>query len=97
MKAKKISTLLLTTAMLASSAILPAQAAMAAEDSAEATQAAEETTEETAEQTTEEATTDAADGETAVPKYVFLFIGDGMSYPQIQRTMGMRSLPARTI
>lgn len=86
MKAKKISTLLLTTAMLASSAILPAQAAMAAEDSAEATQAAEETTEETAEQTTEEATTDAADGETAVPKYVFLFIGDGMSYPQIQTT-----------
>lgn len=86
MKAKKISTLLLTTAMLASSAILPAQAAMAAEDSAEATQAAEETTEETAEQTTEEATTDAADEETAVPKYVFLFIGDGMSYPQIQTT-----------
>ena len=86
MKAKKISALLLTTAMLASSAILPAQAAMAAEDSAEATQAAEETTEETAEQTTEEATTDAADGETAVPKYVFLFIGDGMSYPQIQTT-----------
>lgn len=84
MKAKKISALLLTTAMLASSAILPAQAAMAAEESAETTQAAEETTEEAAEQTTGEASTETTEGK--VPKYVFLFIGDGMSYPQIQTT-----------
>ncbi len=84
MKAKKISALLLTTAMLASSAILPAQAAMAAEESAETTQAAEETTEEAAEQTNGEASTETTEGK--VPKYVFLFIGDGMSYPQIQTT-----------
>ena len=84
MKAKKISALLLTTAMLASSAILPAQAAMAAEESAETTQAAEETTEEATEQTNGEASTETTEGK--VPKYVFLFIGDGMSYPQIQTT-----------
>lgn len=28
----------------------------------------------------------AAETETAAPKYIFLFIGDGMSYPQIQTT-----------
>ena len=73
MKAKKISALLLTTAILASSAVLPVQAA------------AEETAAEAAE-TTEEAAQTPAEGETKVPKYVFLFIGDGMSYPQIQTT-----------
>ena len=31
-------------------------------------------------------TTDAAASETKSPKYVFMFIGDGMSYPQIQST-----------
>ena len=72
MKAKKISALLLTTAILASSAVLPVQAA-------------EETAAEAAE-TTEEAAQTPAEGETKVPKYVFLFIGDGMSYPQIQTT-----------
>ena len=30
--------------------------------------------------------TSAADAGTKAPKYVFLFIGDGMSYPQIQST-----------
>ena len=29
---------------------------------------------------------DSAAEETAAPKYIFLFIGDGMSYPQIQTT-----------
>ena len=31
-------------------------------------------------------TADTEDSETSAPKYVFLFIGDGMSYPQIQST-----------
>lgn len=31
-------------------------------------------------------TTTETETETTVPKYVFLFIGDGMSYPQIQAT-----------
>ncbi|MCD7748596.1 MAG: alkaline phosphatase, partial [Oscillospiraceae bacterium] len=31
-------------------------------------------------------TTTVTETETTVPKYVFLFIGDGMSYPQIQAT-----------
>ena len=55
MKAKKISAVLLASAMMAS-CVIPAQAVMA-----------------------EEAQDNA-------PKYVFLFIGDGMSYPQIQTT-----------
>ena len=65
MKAKKLRALLLTTAILASSTILPAQAVMAGEEVAD----------QTADQT-----------ETKTPKYIFLFIGDGMSYPQIQTT-----------
>ena len=55
MKAKKISAVLIASAMMAS-CVIPAQAVMA-----------------------EEAQDNA-------PKYVFLFIGDGMSYPQIQTT-----------
>ena len=55
MKAKKISAVLLASAMMAS-CVIPAQAVMA-----------------------EEAQDNA-------PKYVFLFIGDGMSYPQIELT-----------
>jgi alkaline phosphatase len=31
-------------------------------------------------------TVDKESNEISVPKYVFLFIGDGMSYPQIQST-----------
>ncbi len=36
----------------------------------------------------EEAAQEAAEttAETKVPKYIFLFIGDGMSYPQVQTT-----------
>ena len=56
MKANKMRALLLTTAILASSAVLPAQAVMAGEEAVK------------------------------TPKYIFLFIGDGMSYPQIQTT-----------
>ena len=55
MKAKKISAVLLASAMMAS-CVVPAQAVMAEETQGSA------------------------------PKYVFLFIGDGMSYPQIQTT-----------
>lgn len=78
MKAKKISSLLLTTAILASSTILPAQSVIAAEAATE--EAAAEATEETSEDA------GTADTQTKTPKYVFLFIGDGMSYPQIQAT-----------
>lgn len=62
MKVKKISTLLLASAIMV--AILT-QPILAAEKTAEVA---------------------AADGESTVPKYIFLFIGDGMSYPQIQTT-----------
>lgn len=50
---------------------------------AETTAAPAETT--TAAQTTAAQSAGAAEGEKA-PKYVFLFIGDGMSYPQIELT-----------
>ncbi|HIS32625.1 MAG TPA: alkaline phosphatase [Candidatus Limivivens intestinipullorum] len=46
---------------------------------AEETEAAAETTAETTAET-------AAEDTAAVPKYIFLFIGDGMSYPQVQTT-----------
>lgn len=57
MKIKKISALLLTSAIMASSFVTPVMAEQAGAD-----------------QMTEE----------KMPKYIFLFIGDGMSYPQIQ-------------
>ena len=46
------------------------------------------TNEPTTNDTTIEATNTAAEDNNggSVPKYVFLFIGDGMSYPQIQST-----------
>ena len=83
MNAKKLSALLLAAAVMAPCAA-PAQAAFAAEttETADAAAATEEAaTEETAEVAA--ATEDAA---AKTPKYVFLFIGDGMSYPQIQTT-----------
>ena len=46
--------------------------------------AAATTEEAAAEETAETAADEAATA--AAPKYVFLFIGDGMSYPQIQTT-----------
>ena len=62
------------SALLMAAAVLagsvPAQAVFAEEASQEA--AAEETT-------------DNAAAETKVPKYIFLFIGDGMSYPRSRR------------
>lgn len=61
MKAKKIGTLLLASAIMAGTLTQPLMAA-----------------ENTAEVVTEE--------QAAAPKYIFLFIGDGMSYPQIQTT-----------
>ncbi len=48
--------------------------------------AAVEETQETQVQEMKEQTTTATETEEKVPKYVFLFIGDGMSYPQIQMT-----------
>ena len=69
---KKILTLLLALSMLAS--VLAGCAASAADNGAE-TSALSATT---------GSTTDKS--ETTAPKYVFLFIGDGMSYPQIQST-----------
>ncbi len=73
MKAKKISAFLLATAILSTTAM--PQITMAATDTATETEKAAEDT--------------AASGETAetgIPKYIFLFIGDGMSYPQVQAT-----------
>lgn len=73
MKAKKISAFLLATAILSATAM--PQITMAATDTATETEKAAEDT--------------AASGETAetgIPKYIFLFIGDGMSYPQVQAT-----------
>ena len=69
---KKILTLLLALSLLA--AVLAGCAASAADNGAE-TSALSATT---------GSTTDKS--ETTAPKYVFLFIGDGMSYPQIQST-----------
>ena len=48
--------------------------------------AAVEETQETQVQEMKEQTATATETEEKVPKYVFLFIGDGMSYPQIQMT-----------
>lgn len=70
MKAKKISALLMAAAVLAGS--VPAQAVFA-----------EEASQETA---AEETAADNTAAENKVPKYIFLFIGDGMSYPQVQTT-----------
>ena len=71
---KKVLTLLLALSLLAS--VLAGCAASAADSGAKTS--------------TLSATTDSnsttAKSETTAPKYVFLFIGDGMSYPQIQST-----------
>ena len=69
---KKILTLLLALSMLAS--VLAGCAASAADNGAETSTLS----------ATTGSTTDKS--ETTAPKYVFLFIGDGMSYPQIQST-----------
>ena len=69
---KKILTLLLALSMLA--AVLAGCAASAADSGAETSTLS----------ATTGSTTDKS--ETTAPKYVFLFIGDGMSYPQIQST-----------
>ncbi len=77
---KRILTLLLALSMLAATlAGCAATAADAVGDEPEAVQAAALTSTQTAPQTTAAAAVKA-------PKYVFLFIGDGMSYPQIQTT-----------
>ena len=66
MKVKKISALLMAAAVLTGS--VPAQAVFA-----------EEASQETA---AEENAADNTVAENKIPKYIFLFIGDGMSYPQ---------------
>lgn len=50
------------------------------------TEKEEESTAEPMEKTKNDVTTSKETGKENVPKYVFLFIGDGMSYPQIQLT-----------
>lgn len=77
MKAKNISAFLLAASLLAPCAA-PIQTVMAADTADGNTQA-------TSEQTDAPADTAEPSG-TATPKYIFLFIGDGMSYPQIQST-----------
>ena len=74
---KKILTLLLALCLLA--ATLAGCAVPAADAGAEASALAA---------TAANVSTGETTGETKVtaPKYVFLFIGDGMSYPQIQST-----------
>lgn len=83
MKAKKISAVLLAASLMTSITAVP-QTAFAAE----AADTAQETTENAGAVVTEETTVATTDDTTqaAVPKYIFLFIGDGMSYPQIQTT-----------
>lgn len=71
MKAKNISAFLIAATLLAPCAA-PVQNVMAADTSAEAADAA--------------SGTDGTSSETSAPKYIFMFIGDGMSYPQIQST-----------
>ena len=83
MNAKKLSALLLAAAVMAPCAA-PAQAAFAAETTETADAAA--ATEEAAAEETAEAAAATEDAAAKTPKYVFLFIGDGMSYPQIQTT-----------
>lgn len=73
MKAKKISAFLLATAILSTTAM--PQITMAATDTATETEKAAEDT-----------TASGETAETGIPKYIFLFIGDGMSYPQVQAT-----------
>ena len=101
MNAKKLSALLLAAAVMAPCAA-PAQAAFAAETTETADAAA--ATEEAAAEETAEAAAATEDAAAKTPKYVFLFIGDGMSYPQIRlptitstplRTTGTTFLPAR--
>ena len=78
MKFKKISAIMLTAAMIAPTlAGTQAITTLAAEET-EAESGAAETASET----------EAADSQTeaGTPKYIFLFIGDGMSFPQIQAT-----------
>lgn len=81
MKFKKLCALFMAAAMTMSMAGGLVQAS-------ETETAAETTVTEAA--TEETAATEAAAEETAettgVPKYIFLFIGDGMSYPQVQAT-----------
>lgn len=56
--------------------------------------ATEEANAETQETAAAEETSAAAQAEGKTPKYVFLFIGDGMSYPQIQLTNYFKSANA---
>ncbi len=73
MKAKKISAFLLATAILSTTAM--PQITMAATDTATET-----------EKVAEDTAVSGENAETGIPKYIFLFIGDGMSYPQVQAT-----------
>ena len=72
---KKILTLLLALSLLA--ATLVGCATPAADTGAETRTLAA---------TTANTSTTGSKTEVTAPKYVFLFIGDGMSYPQIQST-----------
>lgn len=78
MKKKFVSVLMAGSVALSAMTGCSTQTSQSAADTSAAaaqTENAQETAEETAAQT-----------ETQTPKYVFLFIGDGMSYPQVQLT-----------
>ncbi len=79
MKKKIISTLV--TGVLAASLVgCSAQAKAPASESGVPTQAVSDTA------AANDKTTASSQAAAAIPKYVFLFIGDGMSYPQVQLT-----------
>ena len=83
---KKLIAMLLSLALCASLLAGCANEAPAADNEADNTQTT--TQQDTADPAPEmqEQTADPAEEAPAAPKYVFLFIGDGMSYPQIQST-----------
>ncbi|NCC43969.1 MAG: alkaline phosphatase [Clostridia bacterium] len=87
---KKMVAILMAGCMLSSMAVGCGTGNADANTAGTDTAAAEDTAAEVT--TAEEATTDgeaaeeATTTDTAAPKYVFMFIGDGMSYPQIQLT-----------
>ena len=81
MKKKLVSILLAGTFVMVSLAGCGSQGKSAAEQVQ--AEAAVETTEESTEEAAPEEVAEQTEG---TPKYVFLFIGDGMSYPQIQLT-----------
>lgn len=88
MKKKKVAALLLTAVMSVNLVACGSQSAAADTQvtAAESETTEAETTEAAATAEQETAKVAEAGSEVKAPKYVFMFIGDGMSYPQIQST-----------